>query len=320
MSTNQSNNLDNNLVSNYNENADNNSIYIIDLNKYSISNNNTNATSTTKGINQALIDAKTAGYKRVKLPEGHYAIDTSVENDIVISDGINTWTHHRQGITMQSDMELILGCSILEMIPCEDPYYSILTISNCNNSKITGGTILGDRETHDYGMRINENGNMFQSGDFDNTTGKPIADNTKVRTKDFISVYKDWFTKKEETLPNKFYIIPLWNTRRQGISFVATGENYLVQNCNIGKINGVDPQCGIDFEHYNYMENTTIDGCNFYDNKKWDIINYNGTNIEIKNSNFAGGIATTYGNTMDIHNNKFEYRDTEKMIKFIMVA
>lgn len=117
MSTSQSNNLDNSLISNSNKNTDNYSIYIIDLNKYNISNNNTNAT-TTKGINQALIDAKDAGYKRVKLPEGNYAIDTSVKNDIVLSDGIKTWTHHRQGITMQSDMELILGCSILEMIPC----------------------------------------------------------------------------------------------------------------------------------------------------------------------------------------------------------
>lgn len=197
MSTNQSNNLDNNLISNSNKNAYTNPIYIIDLNKYNISNDNTNATATTKGINQALIDAKATGYKRVKLPEGHYAIDTSVKNDIVLSDGIKTWTHYRQGITMQSDMELILGCSILEMIPCEDPYYSILTISNCNNSKITGGTILGDRETHDYGMRINENGNMFESGDFDSTTGEPIDDNTRIRTKDFISVYKDWFTKNE---------------------------------------------------------------------------------------------------------------------------
>ena len=422
------------IVFEYKKYTPEDSIYTIDLEKYNISNDNTNATNTTNGINQALVDAKSVGYKRVQLPKGHYAIDTSVKNDIVLSDGTNTWTHHRQGITMQSDMELILEDSILQMIPCEDPYYSILTISNCNNSKITGGMILGDRETHDYGMRINENGDMFESGNFDSTTGKPVADDTKVRTKDFISVYKDWFTKKEESLPNKFYITPLWNTsmntvdggcryiycydkdnnylglatggigyikqatllpntskikisiknekrldivlsmtkrtlyytyefgcgvtiadsknielngltikncigdcictiapplkvtvdnlkiinctlensRRQGISFVATGENYLIKNCNIGKTNGVDPQCGIDFEHYDYMKNTTIDGCNFYDNKKWDIINYNGTNIEIKNSNFSGGIATTYGNNMDIHNNKFEYRDTEK--------
>ena len=409
-------------------------IYTVDLAQYNISNDNTNAINTTNGINRALADAKAARYKRVKLPEGIYSIDTSVKNTVTLNDGTDTWTYHRQGITMQSDMELILEDSVLQMIPCEDPYYSILTIGNCINSKITGGTILGDRETHDYGMRINENGNMFESGDFDSTTGEPIDDDTRVRTKDFISVYKDWFTKDEESLPNKFYITPLWNTsgntvdggcrfihcydkddnylgmttggigyikqatllpntskikisiknekrldivlsmtkrtlyytyefgsgvtiadsknielngltikdcigdcictiappikltvdnlkianctlensRRQGISFVATGETYIVQNCNIGKINGVDPQSGIDFEHYDYVKNTTIDGCNFYDNKKWDIINYNGTEIEIKNSNFTGAIGTTYGHTMEVHHNKFEYKDSVK--------
>lgn len=78
-----SNNLDNIFIFEYRKNDDYDSIYIIDLNKYSISNDNTNATDTTKGISQALIDAKAAGYKRVKLPEGHYAIDTSVKNDKV---------------------------------------------------------------------------------------------------------------------------------------------------------------------------------------------------------------------------------------------
>lgn len=407
-------------------------IFIIDLEEYNISNDNTNAIDTTNGINQALIDAKTKGYTKVQLPAGHYAIDTSVKNPIVLTDGTNTWTHNRQGISMQSDMELILEGAILEIVPCEDPYYSILTISNCSNSKITGGTILGDRDTHDYGMRINENGDMFESGNFDSTTGEPIVDDTKVRTKDFISVYRDWFTGTEETLPSKFYIIPLWNTtmntvdggcryiycydkddkylglttggnsyisqatliegtekikisiksekrtdivlamtkrtlyytyefgsgltvadsnnieingvtikscigdcictiapplkvtvdnlniincnlensRRQGISFVATGESYLVKDCNIGNINGTDPQSGIDFEHYDYIKNVVIDSCNFYDNKKLDIINYNGQDIEIKNSTFDGGIGSTFGWNMDIHDNKFSAKST----------
>ena len=407
-------------------------IFVIDLKQYNISNDNTNATDTTKGINQALADAKAKGYSKVQLPAGHYAIDTSVKNPIVLTDGTNTWTHNRQGISMQSDMELILEGAILEIVPCEDPYYSILTISNCSNSKITGGTILGDRETHDYGMRLNENGDLFESGDFDSTTGESKVDDTKVRTKDFISVYKDWFTGTEEALPSKFYIIPLWNTtmntvdggvryiycydndgkylglttggngyisqanllegtskikisiksekrtdivlamtkrtlyytyefgsgltvtdsnnielsgitikncigdcictiapplkvtvdnlnivnctlensRRQGISFVATGENYLVQNCNIKNINGTDPQCGIDFEHYDYVKDVIIDSCSFFNNKKLDIINYNGQDIEVKNCTFNSGIGSTFGWNMDIHDNKFSAKPT----------
>ena len=407
------------LVFEYKKYDSEDSIYTIDLEKYNISNDNTNAADTTKGINQALVDAKSVGYKRVQLPKGHYAIDT----DLNLSSDKNGG----YGIKMLSNMELILNGCTLEMLPCEDPAYSILAIWSCKNSKVTGGTILGDRETHNYGMRINENIDMFESGDLDSNTGEIKTDDTKVRTKDFISVYKDWFTKEEESLPTNFYIIPLWNTtmntvdggqryiycydknnnylgmalgdngyiekatllnntakikisikgekrldivlamtkrsiyytyefgcgltigdsdsieingttikncigdcigtqaprlnnpvnnlsiigctlensRRQGISFVATGENYLIKDCNIGHINGVDPQFGIDFEHYDYVRNVIIDNCKFYNNKNGDIDNYNGNDIEIKNSIFSSYIVSIYGWNMSIHDNIF---------------
>ena len=322
------------------------------------------------------------------------------------------------------------------MIPTNDPYYSIVTMYNANNSKISGGTILGDRYTHDYGMRINENGNELEFGEIDTATGELVESTSWIRTKDYITNYIDWTTKQPEPFPNAFMIMPLEktkyntvdggvryvfcyddnnnylgqvgggnftnkisllagttkikisfrgedtldgvyyitknttypshefgsglmigasdnveingtiikdcvgdcictiappikvtvnklkvlnctleNSRRQGISFVATGENCIVRGCNIGKINGVDPQCGIDIEHYDYVKNTVIDNCNFYDNKKWDIIEYNGTYTTVKNSHFESGIATTYGHHMTIYNNEFEYKDSAYVIK-----
>ena len=202
--------------------------YVIDLAQFSISNNNTNANTTTKGINSALVYAKSKNYKKVQLPAGHYAIDTSVKNPIVLTDGTKTWTHNRQGIAMQSDMELILDGAILQIVPCEDPYYSILTISNCTNSKITGGTILGDRETHDYGLRINQNSDELESGSFDTTTGLPIDNPTQVRTKNFIDNFKN------EALPNEFYLSVLEKTTKNtvdgGVRYIYCydkDENYL---------------------------------------------------------------------------------------------
>lgn len=400
--------------------------YLVNLDKFNINNDNTNPQSTTLGINSAIKYAKENNYKVVKIPKGHYAIDTSVTDSITLKDNNNKeWTHNRQGIVMQSNITLDLTDCILEMVPVEDPYYTILTISNCENANVFGGTIIGDRYDHDYGIRINDSGNELEIGGFDEF-GKEVNNDTQVRTKNFIELYSNSKVSFE-----KLYIIPLWNTskntvdggcryiycyddnniylgmseggsgfikqatlpkgtkkikvsfkdetrldavysitpreiyatyefgtgiritdsnnieikgvtikdvigdcigtfappinvtvnnlkiidctlensRRQGISFVASGENYLVKSCNIGNINGTDPQCGIDFEHYGYVKNTVIDGCNFYDNKKWDIINYNGTKIEIKNSTFTGAIASTYGHTMDIHDNIFEYRD-----------
>ena len=405
--------------------------YTIELDKFNIYNDNSHATETTKGINEAILYAKENGYSRVVLPAGNYAIDTSVTNSLPLSDGKDTWTHHRKGIVMQSDLELDMTGATLKMVPVEDPYYSIFTISGCKNAVVKGGTILGDREEHDYGMRINNEGGEFVSGDIDPTTGEYKTDETRVVTKDFIDSYVDWFTKEEKPIPNKFFVIPLWNTtmnttdggcayvycydkdgnyigraegkdgyvqertlpegtakikislrsekrldsviaiterkiytthefgtgitvtasenielngvtvkncigdlvattapplkvtvdnfrvinctlenaRRQGISYVATGENYLIKDSNIGDIDGVDPQCGIDIEHYDYARGFVIDNTNFYDNKKWDVINYNGTNVEIKNSHFTGAVAATYGHDMDIHDNLFEYKD-----------
>lgn len=45
--------------------------------------------------------------------------------------------------------------------------------------------------------KINDNEDMFESGDFNNTTGETKEDNTKVRTKNFILIYKNWFTGEE---------------------------------------------------------------------------------------------------------------------------
>lgn len=105
------------------------------------------------------------------------------------------------------------------------------------------------------------------------------------------------------------------NNRRQGVSFVGTTDGCLLKSCKFAKTQGVDPQCSIDFEHYTYVKNVVVDNCDFYDNKKWDIINYNGWNIEIKNSRFNGAISSTYEYNMNINNNTFKYADAKWLDK-----
>lgn len=415
------------------DNSQINDTYIIDLEKFNIKNDNSEATNTTEGINKALEYAKDLGYKKVVLPEGHYAIDTSVTTEAIIKKDELEWTQHRKGIVLQSGIELIMNDSILEMVATSDPYYSIISITNCDGSKLTGGIILGDREFHDYGERINDNGDDLEYGGIDEKSGFPVDDSSMVRTRKFISNFKGgelpkefilmcqentsknttdggvryiycydenekylgmakaeeynsfWEkavliegTKKikvafkdEKRLDAKYYITvdfiypshefasgilitnsenieindvtvrnivgdcvqtmstpvkstvdnlkiinsTFENSRRQGISLVATGENYLIKNCNIGKINGVDPQSGIDIENYEYVRSVVIEENNFYDNKKLDIINYNGSEIDIVNNNFTGGIGVTYGYNMNINNNKFIYSDPEWLDK-----
>lgn len=419
---------------------DNKSILILnnlDLEKYNIKNDNTNANETTKGINKLLVDLKEQGYNKVKLPKGHYAIDTSVTNPIELDDGGTwKWTHPRKGIAIPSDFELIMDDCILEQVPCEDPYYSIVNLIHCQNSKITGGIIIGDKINHDYGMRLKDEGYLFKPGFINEETGLEEDVTTQDIITDYIDTYIDWFTKEKSQLPQKMSIVPICNTyfnsvdggkkrvycydndnnflgitgnralcdpftlldgtskiririfnenipkndyttneyaltkrtlyqtyefgtgvligdsdnielnnvtikecigdsictlapplklytnnvrilncdiygsRRQGISLVSSGENYLIQGCKIHNIGGIDPQFGIDIEHYEYVKNVTIDDCDFYNNRKGDIDNYNGSeNIEIKNCRFNSVVCSIYSPKKVVHDCTFEYHE-----------
>lgn len=428
--------------------SDDSEIYTIPLSTYNISNDNTNARATTEGINRALVEAKAAGYTRVKLPAGTYAIDTSVKNAIVIKNTENgneegwDWTLERKGISMQDDIELILTDCTLQMIPTDDAYYYMLSIASCKNAKITGGTLIGDKYTHNYGMRINNEGGELESGAIDTSTGALISNSETVRTKNFITEYKyfDGTTKPISEIPTQnfnnteghFAVIPLWNTtsngtdggyadvfcydsnenflgvadgdwgyapkklkdgtqkikiviyretrldpvlalslnniyynpefpsivglwdcdgvilngvtmkegcgdcmqipapptgsrvdncqfigctledsRRQGLSVVGSGSGNIMKNCKIGKIQGTDPQAGIDIEveAKTAFTDFVIDGCEFYDNKTFDIIFYNGHDFEVKNCKFNGGIGETYAYNINVHDNEFIYED-----------
>lgn len=416
--------------------TDNSIPFSIELDKYNISNDNTNANSTTIGINQALADAKSSGYTRVQLPKGYYVIDTSVTTPKVIpNDGIVgwDWTFNCGGICVPSKIELDLCDSILTMMPTKATDYSIITVGCEDDVIIKNGTIIGDRETHIYGSHyINKGGNELEYGLIDSITGLPSDNNgtNHARTINYITEFPNepfyimpientahnsvdggrcfvycydidntflgevmsqsldnpdehWgayldpitlientkkikivFWNEGESLSGLYFMstqgnhithefgtgitlcncknvlldnlivkncigdcvgttappltatvdnaiiknCTLENSRRQGISFVGSGDKYLVHKCNIGKINGIDPQCGIDIEHYGYVSNLIISECNFYDNYKFDIISYNGEYVEIKNNNFNGGMARTFGKGLLVHHNNFEYK------------
>ena len=422
-------------------------IDLIDLVKYNISNNNTNGIETTKGINQALLDAKEQGYKKVKLPPGHYSIDSSVITNIDLDDGGITmiwdgskpfiWNAKLNGIVIPSDIEFIIEGCILEQVPCSNPLSHIVNFIHCKNSKIIGGTIVGDKLTHDYGMRLKDAGYLFKPGFINEETGleEEIEGNQDI-IPDYIDTHADWFSKEKSKLPNEMAIVPLWHTyfnsvdggkkriycydendnflgitgnralcdvfkllegtakiririfnentsnndyttneyalttekiyhtheggscifigdadnievnnvtikygtgdcigtmapplklyannvkilncdlygsRRQGISLVSSGDNYLIQNCKIHHIGGIDPQFGIDIEHYEYVTNVRIDGCNFFNNRKGDIDNYNGTeNIEITNCKFNSTVCSIYSPKKVVHDCTFEWHE-----------
>ncbi|WP_134702557.1 right-handed parallel beta-helix repeat-containing protein [Ammoniphilus sp. YIM 78166] len=116
--------------------------YVLELDRWNVKNDGTDAVNTSKGINEALIWASQKGYVEVVLPRGKYLID---ENN---------------PIEPQSFMTLNLGGSTLRIRDNSLELYSIVKYQrNQRFCRITNGIIEGDKDTHDY-----SNGGTHEGG------------------------------------------------------------------------------------------------------------------------------------------------------------
>ena len=402
---------------------------IIDIEKYNIVPNTEDqyiCYNNMANIGTALNDYKKLGYEGCKLPTDTYYIKMQI-------DGVGTCA---TSINIPDNFIFDMNGSTFRQLGGDtSPDIYIFRINGADNSILKNGYLYGDRYTHDYGVRLNENpgsykdgypDSIFEIGCIDHKDGITLVDKSTldgtlgVRTKDFINI------------PNPtFRVIPLWNTsmntvdggraivywyndnneflgyrdtgflnshtapenatkmkivirsenrldpvfclttlgihytyefaaginvtnsfnfeidnmlsndfqgdcmittdylgdkcavndlrilnctfensRRQGISWVSPQENCLVKKTKIGKINGTDPQCGVDFEAYSRNEKFLFDECEFYDNRKWDMVDCFSGQIEVRNSKFNGSIGlgqTSYN--WYVHDNEFIYDD-----------
>jgi hypothetical protein len=107
--------------------------YNLELNRWNVKNDGTDAVNTSIGINNALVWASQQGYVEVVLPKGTYLID---ENNSIVP---------------QSFMTLNLGGSTLRVRDNNlETYNVVLFDDNQQFARITNGKIQGDRYTHDY--------------------------------------------------------------------------------------------------------------------------------------------------------------------------
>lgn len=108
--------------------------YVVDLKKFSISNEGKNPVETANGINAALQDAKATGANRVVFPKGTYLISETVPiilnlQDTIIDLNGSTWQMNTNGLNAYSMVKIVHGAK---------------------NMRLTNGTFSGDRYTHDY--------------------------------------------------------------------------------------------------------------------------------------------------------------------------
>jgi hypothetical protein len=109
-------------------------LYTIDLQKFNIKNDGTDAAATSRGLNAALQDAKAQGANRIVFPKGTYLIS---ETEPIIFDHKNTIID-LNGATLQMNTNGL-------------PDYTMVSIENgAENMRLTNGTLRGDRDTHDY--------------------------------------------------------------------------------------------------------------------------------------------------------------------------
>ena len=122
----------------------NNPIYELELSRWGVYNDGTHALETTSGINKALVWAKDNGYKTFKIPDGIYLIAKGTQQGDPVSR-----------INMVSDMDLLLSDNtILQKETNEFEIYSVLYLGkDVKNVTIQGGTLRGDRDTHDYSKK-----------------------------------------------------------------------------------------------------------------------------------------------------------------------
>lgn len=108
-------------------------VYEIELEKFNISSNGTNADETSKGINTALQYAKTVGANRIVFPTGTYLIS---ETEPIVFN--------------HKDTIVDLNGSTLQMRTNGQPRYRIAHIlEGSENFRLMNGTLRGDRDTHD---------------------------------------------------------------------------------------------------------------------------------------------------------------------------
>ena len=276
---------------------------------FGIFSDGTNAKETTKGINEAIDYANKNNIEYIKLIEGTYLIS-----------GISE-PNETSGIILQSNITFDLNKSEIKQEKNNSRSYINISIHNCENVKVCNGTILGDREEHDYdNSTTNAWGHNISVINSINVTIETLELEDAIGDGIYISETnssKNKYNTKEVFINN----CVIHDNRRQGISIIS-GTDIKIGNNIIYNIEGLAPQSGIDLESnggYQTLRNIDIYSNKFYNFKSKNAIKINKftINVNIINNEINGNI---YGydcqDVVSISENKikegtirFEYKE-----------
>ncbi|WP_176584710.1 chitobiase/beta-hexosaminidase C-terminal domain-containing protein [Priestia megaterium] len=210
--------------------------YVIELNRWNIKNDGTSSETTTQGINDAIIWAKSQGVNHVILPSGFYKLK------------LKPWVWQGAAslsftcINMVNDIhfEMADGC-ILELEGNGSPGYSIFQVKDVKNVKISGGKIIGDRKTHYYeiGLKfvrgginpdgsLNDNPNFIRSEIMDRFKHPGLLNNFRLWKIDGIDVSKGYsFYQYRDTISSNTLVG--FRNNGQFAPSAPTGRGWILQ-------------------------------------------------------------------------------------------
>jgi hypothetical protein len=108
--------------------------YVLELEKFNISNDRTNPVETSQGINAALQHARVLKANRIVFPQGTYLIS---ETDPIVID-------------LQDAIIDLNGATLQINVNAEPKYKIVNFVDGAENVRLTNGTVRGDKDKHDY--------------------------------------------------------------------------------------------------------------------------------------------------------------------------
>ncbi|QBP41930.1 right-handed parallel beta-helix repeat-containing protein [Paenisporosarcina antarctica] len=303
---------------------------VIDLSKWGIKNDGTNARATTDGINNALQWYSSNDYRHVLLPSGTFLIDSVNESGTAKSRNIDT------GIKIPSNMIFEMSSdTILKVESNASASYACIYLSKTqNNITIIGGQIHGDRKTHDYTGDPTHSTHEYGFGIYLYGASDIIIDRVTIKelTGDGIILFSpgliNYDVNNPYAPPSRIRIsgCVIDSSRRNNISITAC-DQVIVENCQIlnagindGIHDGTAPRYGIDLEGYGegsidyetplkiIIRNNKLVG-----NVNTSVGNFNGYEVVIT-ENFSDNIISYgFGTDTIISNNVFKRIDNLKI-------
>lgn len=151
------------------------------------------------------------------------------------------------GVLLKSNTKLIMFGAQLQIIPNNSRTYTCLNLTDCDNVKIVGGLLIGDRYQHTNSSDYSTN--LDQWGHGVSVVGSSNVYIENVKTKDFMGdgfcIGADSSGTSSSNVNMKYCYTD--NVRRNGLSLISCYGGTITEN-TFYNTNGCSPECGIDME------------------------------------------------------------------------